>query len=373
MASVFGADVDALLTTASLSGAADVNVAAARKFTTGGMARMVGLSVDDQPTFTPDNGADVSEKYLEAAIGALLERQATFGPLLHYPRTFVVGPRGGFGCNRGRGVQASEWQKDVTGPKKTSTLYARDLDRLVWVNHCHKAAGVRTTQSEPTVSINMATFDQAHRNDNTIVVHLFRYTLRGGAVKGGFTQAGTEVVKEFHTLADNLGLHDVTPGRTYTYSVRPLTDMVLQVDTTEGEFTYVKQAVVILERFMRGENLSDDKQIDVVDAVFRDSILYNAVLAGVIPYGRDDLVNAQTTDPSTRVPAPMPGEATNERLINVMDKLLGYNRVNVSPSTVGASVSPYAALFTGTSTPTPAVDSHVIAASLWTYDDMPDV
>ncbi len=126
-------------------------------FSTGKHAVMVSGVTNPGDTFETYKSGNFSKDMIELYCGVLLESQLAHGPLPgnNYPRTFLVGPRAGFGFSSvvtgmfsilGYGGKTYSWARE---PKLTSRAdeykpNVFDYDRIISVNHFAEVEGHKT-------------------------------------------------------------------------------------------------------------------------------------------------------------------------------------------------------------------------------------
>lgn len=337
MASLFGDQVDAILLSDSLGKAPEIDDLGGATFNAQRDVSRMRPEISDAFVVPQPTGTDASAgaMLIDAALGTLLDRQNMYGSFMRYPRTFVVGPRASFGCS---GTLNAGWSKSVSADVTDSgELKERDYDQLVWVNHC---PDIRVGEP-PTIQINVAYFDQRRRDDSEISVVLDRVLFRASGVpQVGFRDPASSVDKQFDTLVANLQLGAASEdarGSKYTYAITSFSDRgVFTIEDDKDPLAYVKTASAVLEKIMRIVRTPaiKPKILFTVPPPNHVQVMHRAVLSGVVPYAHADL------DAEQRVPAPMPGEATFDRLFGIMENLLDYPVEGSEHEEVGTS-NPY--------------------------------
>jgi hypothetical protein len=282
--------------------------------TAGGVARMLPTSKLSDDTFRIATGDD-AQVFLEAALGTLLDRQAMFGPLLRYPRTLVVGPRGGFVCSPSMLRGDLSWSLIPTA--ETNAFYARDFDQILWVNHCSSSLRPRVYG----VQVNVARLDQHGRQDMYIPCKLYRSTFYDSGTSG-FPDAQTDLATQFAKLWTSLGFNaKVGFGSTKAYEagIRP-EDPVVDITNSVSSGKYLRAAAAVLERVMRDMRSSVKEVLTYSEqgrATGQEDLLFNAIVAGVVPYAELDIRDAGVDGSDPAVPYPPPGETTIPRLLDI--------------------------------------------------------
>lgn len=225
---------------------------------------------------------------------------------------------------------APEWNAT---PLAASTLtkwgesYMRDFDQIVWVNHCPEEVGIRGNLS-PLVQVNVARFDQDARRDSRIPCSLYRATFsrQVDPGRGGFKAAGTDVKAQFAALLPTFGFSTTKDGMFYeaivSEKVHDLGPVMFSLQDDVAETQYLSACAVVLERVMRDKVTPVEKLLafawDGHDGR-EAALMYKAVIAGVMPFARDDLQKAgHVAGFAAAIPHPPPGETTIQRILDVM-------------------------------------------------------
>jgi len=374
MVALFSADVVALLNANKLGDMPGLEALGVVTYATDPDGARMGKA--GEGTFTTVEIKDVysaRNALLNASLGSLLNRQDMYGTILRYPRTLVLGPDSAFAGKKLLPVNRY-WKEDVSAAQ--TVISVRDFDQIIWVNHWVGSTGMVQGESNPAVEINVATFDHAMRSAVTLNVALHRSRFNG-TIEGA--EFGQTIADQFVAVMKNLGAPSLTPDerRTtpgYSYNVAPPAEAAAYViaptpPPSKYDVEYIKHAVAALERVMRGSVFSHPKRVrtpaqllgpNTGDYATHPGLVYTAVLSGVVPYGIHDIVDAKK-----HRPAPIPGAAPPERIIDVMTHLLGYKPggdstpSSSSRTSAAISSSPYGALASAMRADTAAAGDNV--------------
>lgn len=315
----YSVDVEQFLTSPLLDEGAKETDLASRSYAMHAMARMDGRAIGSGSDVFSPQGETTGAVVLESAIGSLVQRQATYGPLLRYPRVVIVGPRASFAFMEGS-AQTPLWSSTVISDGTGSSLHKRNIDKLIWVKLVPKATGSASARTPPTLVITIASMQQDSRTGADIPTSLLVENFRFGPAgpRTGSTENQIEQAKrEFEALQKNLGLDTVREGETYKYDV--VSSTVLENNEEVSDIAFIKRGLQSLDWNMRSTERSQDTMYTDVE------MLYKAVLAGFVPYPEADLVRMAEGSSMPKPPAPYPGEANIPDILQVMRSLYRYS------------------------------------------------
>ena len=278
-------------------------------------------------TFEAGSGAELQRQtFVEATLGVLLERQATWGPLFNHPRTIVIGPAASFQCDVSRfGILQNKWEEE---PKlqveEGNRVFPKDVDQIVWVNLCPKDfSGLRARGAAwSLVEIGVLRFHHEERTGAQAPISV------GGARFYSGEGSGEGLYKPMEKRAEMKKLTELLFGEGEGREGLEL-EVVVPDDEYYGKgaddvLSHVQAAAVVLERLMRdrttplGELLRYKTESTKVQN--QTGLVYKAVISGQMPYAEKDLGGA------TRQPDVMPGEFTISRIADVMGNVVSRTR-----------------------------------------------
>lgn len=291
------------------------------------------------------------QSLMEATLGVLLERQATWGPLFNHPRTLVIGPAASFQCLKSKlgQVLENEWNVEPALENDNNTrVFGKDIDQIVWVNLCPDDFGglLNRNAAFSLVEIGVARFRHEKREGSKALI-----TVGGARFYSGEGKREQQSYKpmekrfEMNQLMDILleedegeeEEEDMGEEDTETEDTETETESEAEPEDAEheyygtgkkGDVSHIKAAAVVLERVMRDRTtdltslLTYMSKDDKADKATRKKIarhtdsVYKAVISGQMPYANDDLSE------DTRQPGVMPGEFTIDRIADVLEHVV---------------------------------------------------
>ncbi len=258
---------------------------------------------------------------MEATLGVLLERQATWGPMFNHPRTIVIGPDASFQCDVNRfGVLKNEWKEQPElQVDNGNTVFPKDVDQIVWVNLCPRdySGLLNPSAAWSLVEIGVARFHHEEREGNTGPISV------GGARFYSGMGEGKQFYERMEKRAELKELTEILFGEG---EERDMDEDILEAEYEyygEGAgdvISHVQAAAVVLERLLRDrtsglEDLLTYKK-ESKKVRHQTDRVYRAVISGQMPYARADLSE------DTRQPAVMPGKFSIERIVDVLEHVV---------------------------------------------------
>jgi hypothetical protein len=256
--------------------------------------------------------------FLGAVIGALLERHYVWGALLNHPRTVIVGPDATFDCTNtgitgGRKLTWGDKMKAADAKK----LHPRDVDQIVWLNHCAAGSG----KSKPVVEIGLMRMNHEMRSELAFKLELgaVRLVSHGGDVSHFEKELGSG-----YKTTEALAIVDYLFDRkVHEIDVVPAIGAFVTADSPEtagDQLDYLKRCAAVLERVMRDRtsrihDVLSFKTFGATQHVDTD-LMYKAVIARQIPYAASALADPQ--------PAVMPGETDLDEIVDVLKDVIGF-------------------------------------------------
>jgi hypothetical protein len=266
------------------------------------------------------SGRVAARRLVEATAAMVLERQAMFGPIYHYPRTFIVGP-GAFKCQAA--ARDAMWMATPNGIKDDGgKVHVRDVDQLVWIKHCAESRlelpGSQWRSSTPVVEVVLLRLN----HDGTTVsasdgkarpgdVRALTFREYAGTRDRGFPEINDEYVVE-----DLAEIGPVLFSDFDNYNLAPDSDRVDNLEAADTAADFGRRAASFLERHAtvrvlerRGRHTISGTGESARHASARNTVFW-ATLAGYL------LPAHPAEDPDGRPAAPV-GAITPERLVQV--------------------------------------------------------
>lgn len=266
------------------------------------MGRLAGVLDRDAATQTIEIKGNSTRDVLNSGLALLLERQDTFGALLHYPRTLVIGPDAGFRCNAS-GQASLTHTEAVAHPE--GNPHRRNVDQVIWVTLCDEP-GVKEKVTVSWLQYLHSAYATTPRPDlissNMNVLAFPSDPSDTSPAKGGALEQRNVVFRDtgLGTEANAYKLLAVDEANVAT------------VDSTAPDM-HVKRALAVVELIMRIRDASFDGVHIRVRNVNRANSVYRAVLAGFVPIAAEDL------DETMMQPTVTPGVISPEELLDVVE------------------------------------------------------
>ena len=280
------------------------------------------------------------EAYLDDVLEALTTRDAIWGALMNYPRTVVVTPGESFNYTWKAGIllQPLNWETTMQSKMTTLGKNLRDVDQIVWLNHCANTSAQTTrgmsrgSMSDPTIEIGLI-----RMNHEAFAGGEHKATLGAARFVGG---GKNPKAKDFVNPVDgNYKTVEAKAILAYVFGTAVANNVDLEreknafkaVDESnvqdKGHLYYLKNCAVVLEYVMRNRtSLIATSLTATAEGHVTRKIMHTAVSARQVPYALVDL------DADKGQPPVMPGKTSIDEIVGVLKNVVGYGEQGFSGS-----------------------------------------
>lgn len=277
------------------------------------------------------NDENLRRAFVGALVGTLVQRQKMWGPIFNYPRTLLVTPDAGFGANEGS--FGGMWLDNLAAPASPNRN-PYDYDQVVWLSATYKVIGLRT-KTPIMVEVAVMRFHHESRKGADVNAEL----------------SGVRYIAEKKSATPDMKILKMSQGKTI---LGALFGNSTDINITSEKFVddvvaggdasgYLKYAGATLELLMRERTLANPE-----DYLYKGNptpnhvdpeIIYKAVAASQMPYAEKDLNEA------TRQPNVMPGHASTDDILNVLEKVVGFGGMpGTTQGAIPSTTNPYEAI-----------------------------